>query len=206
MTATRLERQIGFILEMDKLKTIFRQSRLIGSERYENDAEHTWHLALMAIVLYEHAEPPQPDLRKVLGMLLVHDIVEIDAGDTFAYDEAGMVTKAEREKKAADRLFGLLPEDQRDELRGLWEEYEARETREAKFAAAIDHLQPMLLNFANEGRPWKEHGVTSERVAARNRPIGEGSSELWSYAQRLIAEAIERGYLPEKGDAGLEGK
>ncbi|PYI55947.1 DUF309 domain-containing protein [Paenibacillus flagellatus] len=193
--ASRLERQIAFILEIDKLKHVFRKSRLIRSERFENDAEHTWHLAVMAVLLAEHANEPELDLLKVLKMLLIHDLVEIDAGDTFAYDEKGLEGKYEREKAAADRLFGLLPDDQRDEFQALWEEFEARATAEAAFAAAVDRLQPMLFNYENEGQSWKEHGITSDRVLARNRQIGEGSETLWRYAERMIVEAEKRGFF-----------
>lgn len=194
---TRLERQIAFIIETDKLKHILRKARVLGADRYENDAEHTWHLALMALVLQEHANDPNLDLARVMKMLLIHDIVEIDAGDTFAYDEKGHEDKQEREQKAADRLFGLLPEEQRDEVMALWHEFEAHETPEAKFALALDRLHPMLLNFHNEGQSWRENGITSDRVLKRNAVIGEGSETLWSYAERMVRQAVERGYLPE---------
>jgi putative hydrolase of HD superfamily len=190
-----LEQQIEFILEMDKLKHIFRKSRLIRSERFENDAEHTWHLAVMAMLLAEHANEPDLNMLKVFKMLLIHDVVEIDAGDTFAYDDKGLEGKYEREQAAANRLFGLLPEDQRDECMRLWEEFEARGTGEAKFAAAVDRLQPLLLNVQNEGQSWKEHGITSDRVLERNRHIGEGSTALWQYAEALIGRAVEQGIL-----------
>jgi putative hydrolase of HD superfamily len=190
-----LEQQIEFILEMDKLKHIFRKSRLIRSERFENDAEHTWHLAVMAMLLAEHANEPDLNMLKVFKMLLIHDVVEIDAGDTFAYDDKGLEGKYERELAAANRLFGLLPEDQRDECMQLWEEFEARDTGEAKFAAAVDRLQPLLINVQNEGQSWKEHGITSDRVLERNRHIGEGSTALWQYAEALIGRAVEQGIL-----------
>lgn len=191
----RLEQQIRFILEIDKLKQIYRKSRIIGKERFENDAEHTWHLAMMAMILHEHANEPKPDLLKSLKMLLIHDLVEIDAGDTFAYDEKGLEGKYDREMAAAQRIFGILPDDQKQECIVLWEEFEARETSESRFASAVDRLQPMLLNFENEGQSWNEHGITSDRVLARNRQIGEGASELWSYAERLVAEAVEKGFI-----------
>ncbi|TMV51950.1 HD domain-containing protein [Paenibacillus mesophilus] len=192
---SRLEQQIEFILEIDKLKHVFRKSRLIRSERFENDAEHTWHLTVMAVLLSEHANAPDLSLPKVLKMLLIHDLVEIDAGDTFAYDVKGLEGKYEREQAAANRLFGLLPEDQRAEFMELWEEFEARETNEAKFAAAMDRLQPVLLNCENEGQSWKEHGITSEQVLERNRHIGDGSSALWQHARKLIGRAVEQGFL-----------
>lgn len=191
----RLESQIGFIIELDKLKSILRKARVLGTDRYENDAEHSWHLAIMAIVLAEHANVPGLDLSRVIKMLLVHDIVEIDAGDTFAYDEKGHEDKLEREQKAANRLFGLLPDDQRDELMALWHEFEAHETAEARFALALDRLHPMLLNFHNEGRSWRENAITHDRVLARNSVIEDGSQTLWAYAQRKVREAVERGYL-----------
>ncbi|TNJ63134.1 HD domain-containing protein [Paenibacillus hemerocallicola] len=180
---------------MDKLKHIFRKSRLIRSERFENDAEHTWHLAVMAMLLAEHANEPDLNMLKVFKMLLIHDVVEIDAGDTFAYDDKGLEGKYERELAAANRLFGILPEDQRDECMQLWEEFEARDTGEAKFAVAVDRLQPLLINVQNEGQSWKEHGITSDRVLERNRHIGEGSTALWQYAEALIGKAVEQGIL-----------
>jgi putative hydrolase of HD superfamily len=195
MNIDRLERQIAFIIELDKLKNILRKTKVLGTTRYENDAEHTWHLALMAIVLAEHANVPELDLARVVKMLLIHDIVEIDAGDTFAYDEKGHEDKQEREQKAADRLFGLLPEDQGGELMALWHEFEAHETAEARFALALDRLHPMLLNFHNNGQSWRENGITHDRVLARNRVIEDGSQALWDYAQRMVREAVERGYL-----------
>jgi putative hydrolase of HD superfamily len=195
VTTSRLESQIAFIIELDKLKTILRRTKVLGTDRYENDAEHTWHLALMAIILAEHANVPELDLLHAIKMLLVHDVVEIDAGDTFAYDDKGHEDKAEREQRAADRLFGLLPDDQRDAVMALWHEYEAHETAEARFALALDRLHPMLLNFHNKGQSWQEHGITHERVLARNSVIADGSEALWEYAQRMVQEAVRKGYL-----------
>ncbi len=196
-TSDRLEQQIRFILEIDKLKTVLRRSYLLNGSRYENSAEHSWHLAVMALVLAEHANEPV-DLCRVLKMLLVHDIVEIDAGDTYCYDEVANQDKAERERRAAERLFGLLPPDQRDELRALWEEFEARQTPEAKFAAALDRLMPLMHNFFTGGRSWQEHGVTLEQVLERNSPTAEGSATLWAFAKRLIDQAVEQGLLPSR--------
>lgn len=201
----RLRRQLDFIIEVDKLKHVLRRSRLIGSSRYENDAEHTWHLAMMAVLLTEHASDRGLDLLKVVKMLLIHDIVEIDAGDTFAYDEKGYEDKLEREERAAQRIFGLLPEDQRAELLALWKEFEERETSEAKYAAALDRLQPLLLNYRNEGQSWKENRITSDKVLKRNQTIEEGSAELWSYAKALIASAVDKGYLQPGPDGQPEG-
>lgn len=195
MDNSRLAQQIRFIREVDKLKEIFRQTVLINSRRAENDAEHSWHLCLMVLVLAEHANTPGLDVLKVLKMLLVHDIVEIDAGDTFAYDTARMADQHEREAKAADRLFGLLPADQALEFRALWDEFEARQTPESKFAAAVDRFQPMLLNCATEGAAWQRHGVTSDRVIARNRHIAEGAEAVWTYAAEMIREAVAKGHL-----------
>ncbi len=193
---TRLEQQIAFILEIDKLKSVLRRSYLLNENRHENSAEHSWHLSVMALVLAEHADA-EIDQGRVLKMLLVHDIVEIDAGDTFIYDTAGNDTKATREQEAAHRIFGLLPSDQSAELQELWQEFEARETPEAKFAAALDRLMPLLHNYHTEGRSWKEHGITKEQVLRLNRHIANGSETLWEYAEALIDDAAARGYLGE---------
>lgn len=200
----RLTAQIAFILEIDKLKTILRQNVPITEpHRRENDAEHSWHLAMMAMVLAEHADAPV-DVARVMKMLLIHDIVEIDAGDTFIYDDAAHHDKEEREQAAAARLFGLLPDDQAAELRRLWEEFEARETADARFATALDRLQPVLLNVATQGRKWRENGVTADKVLARNSSrIGEASTPLWDYARSLIEGAVRDGFLPPgPGKAG----
>lgn len=191
----RLARQIEFILEIDKLKQIIRRSYLINGERRENTAEHSWHLAMLALVLAEHANEPV-DLLRVLKMVLVHDIVEIDAGDTFLFDTAGGLDKAVREEKAADRLFGLLPADQASELRLLWEEFEARETAEAHFANAVDRLIPLLLNYQSGGRTWQENGVTSDRIEWIHGRIGAGSQSLAELSRRVIETAVAEGILP----------
>jgi putative hydrolase of HD superfamily len=195
-THARLAQQVRFIIEVDKLKDIFRQTLLTQSRRQENDAEHSWHLCLMTMVLAEHAATPSLDILRVLKMLLIHDIVEIDAGDTFAYDTARMADQHEREARAADRLFGLLPADQTAEFRALWDEFEARATPEARFAAAMDRFQPMLQNCFTEGAAWRQHGITSDRVIARNRHIADGSPAVWAYAAQLIADAVNAGHLP----------
>ena len=191
----RLARQIRFIVEVDKLKEIFRQTLVINSRRAENDAEHSWHLCLCVIVLAEHANQPALDVLRVLKMLILHDLVEIDAGDTFAYDTAAMAGQHEREAIAADRIFGLLPPDQAREFRALWDEFEAKTTTEAKFATAVDRFQPMLLNCRTEGAAWNRHGVTQDRVLARNRHIAEGCAELWRYAERMVQGAVDAGHL-----------
>ena len=192
----RLARQIEFIAECDKLKEIFRQTLNTQSRRAENDAEHSWHLCLCVIVLAEHANVPDLDVLHVLKMLIVHDLVEIDAGDTFAYDIAAMANQHEREVVAAERIFGLLPPDQGAAFRALWDEFEAKETAEAKFATAVDRFQPMLLNCRSQATAWNRHGVTHDRVVARNRHIASGSEELWRYAEAMLQEVVDAGHLP----------
>ncbi len=188
----RLARQIAFLLEIDKLKSILRQTYLVNEPRHENSAEHSWHLAMAALILAEHANEPVDSLR-VLKMLLVHDIVEIDAGDTYVY--AVQTEKAALEEAAAERVFGLLPEDQRSEVRGLWEEFEARETPDAKFAAGLDRIMPILHNYHTEGRSWRAHGITRSQVLARNGHTAAGSEVLWEYILTLIDDATAKGYL-----------
>jgi putative hydrolase of HD superfamily len=195
MTEYRLEQQIQFILEIDKLKTILRRTRILHEARHENSAEHSWHLAVMATVLSEHAEEPV-DVTRVVELVLVHDIVEIDAGDTFCYDTEAVVGQAEREQQAADRLFGLLPQDQQERLRQRWEEFEARETPEARFAHAIDRIMPLLHNYHNGGGSWRQHGVTREQVLQRMAPVRDGSERLWRMVERMIGEAVDKGMLP----------
>ena len=179
----RLAKQLQFILEIDKLKSVYRRTYLIDGERHENSAEHSWHLALLALVLAEHANEAL-DIPKVVKMVLIHDIVEIDAGDTYIYDAQG--DKAERERTAADRIFGLLPSDQEREFRGLWNEFESGATPEARFASALDRFVPQLHNYHTRGRSWKEHGITAQRVLARNVEISHGSVTLWEWTQTLI--------------------
>lgn len=191
----RLQQQIEFLMEIDKLKHVYRKSKPIGSDKYENDAEHSWHLAVMAIVLTEHANQPELDLLKTLRMLLIHDIVEIDAGDTFAYDEKGYEDKEERENQAAMRLFGILPEDQREIFYKLWQEFEARETPEARFANAVDRMHPMLLNIHNHGQSWKENGITAEQVLKKNIQVSEGAQPLGDAMSDMLHEAVRRGDL-----------
>jgi putative hydrolase of HD superfamily len=193
---TRLARQIAFLLEIDKLKSILRRSYLLNESRRENSAEHSWHLAMMALIVAEHANAPVDPLR-VLKMLIVHDVVEIDADDTYIYDTAGAADKAVREQAAAVRIFGLLPPDQERELRALWDEFETRQTPEARFAAALDRLMPLLHNAMTQGRSWREHGIVSSQVLELNRHIADGSEALWEYAQAVIAEAVAHGHLPE---------
>ncbi len=197
MDRARLARQIDFIVEIDKLKRILRQTWLMDQSRRENDAEHSWHLAVLAILLAEYSAEPELDLLRVVKMALVHDLVEIDAGDTFAYDSIGAQDKLQRERKAADRIFNLLPTDQAAEVRALWEEFEARQTPEARYAAGLDRLQPILHNYFTQGKAWLTHGITSEQVLARNAYMAEGAPALWEYVEELIADAIEKGYVAD---------
>ena len=194
MQDDRLKKQVEFILELDKLKTIFRQSYLIHAERRENSAEHSWHVAVMALLLAEYAEE-KVDLLRVLQMLLIHDIVEIDAGDTYCYDEANSLDKAAREKQAALRIFGLLPEEQGKELRVIWEEFEAGVSPEAKFANAVDRLMPLLHNYYTQGKSWQAHGITKDKVLARTVQIQEVSNSLWQWIDALLEDAVAKGYL-----------
>jgi putative hydrolase of HD superfamily len=193
--AERLEKQMDFIIEIDKVKQILRQTRVIAGDRYENDAEHSWHLAVMAILLAEYAEGASVDILKVLRMVLVHDLVEIDAGDTYCYDEEAARDKCEREIRAADRIFALLPDDQGRELRALWDEFEEAATPESRFANALDRLQPLLLNYHTNGQSWQKHGVTSDRVVKRAQPVADVIPGVWEYAARLIGDAVDKGIL-----------
>ena len=181
--SARFTEQIRFLVEMDKMKNIYRQTRVLHEDRAENDAEHAWHLAMLALVLSEYANEPV-DLKKVLATVLIHDIVEIDAGDTYAYDEVARQSQKERELAAADRIFGLLPEDVGGKMRAIWEEFEAWETPEAKFARALDNFQPLMLNNATDGISWVEHGVKLSQVLRRNGRANLGSEELWEYAYK----------------------
>ncbi|EOX3954451.1 HD domain-containing protein [Vibrio alginolyticus] len=191
----RLEKQLALVIELDKLKSILRRTRVKSAEgRLENSGEHSWHVALMAILMEEHANAPV-DICRVMKMLLIHDVVEIDAGDTFVYDTAASQEQAEKEIRAAERLFGMLPSDQEQELLALWHEFEAAQTDEAKYAKALDRLIPMLLNYHNNGQSWKEHGVSREQALTINKRIEFGSVTLWDKAKELIEEATEKGWL-----------
>lgn len=192
----RLLQQMAFLEEIDKLKTVLRQSLILDRSRRENSAEHSWHLAVMAVLLAEHADEPV-DVARVVKLLLIHDLVEIDAGDTFAYDTQGHTDKEERERASAARIFGLLPDDQAREVWELWEEYEASQTPEAKFALALDRLQPMVHNYRTEGASWKRHNVSSARVFDRAESITRGSKRLGEFARQTIADAVAKGYLKE---------
>jgi putative hydrolase of HD superfamily len=192
-TSHRLAQQLAFIAEIDKLKDILRRSLVGGSRRNENSAEHSWHLAMMAITLLEYSSEPEINRLHILQLLLVHDIVEIDAGDTFCYDVAGNASKAEREQKAADRIFNLLPPDQAAQLRQLWNEFEAGITKESRMAQGLDRLQPVLQNLRTGGISWRQHGVTKAQVLERNQRIAETMPEIWEVVRREIDVADKQG-------------
>ncbi len=192
----RLQQQMNFILEVDKLKKITRQTYLSDGSRKENDTEHSWHLALMCAFLAEHARE-KIDVLKTMKMVLIHDIVEIDAGDTYAYDTAGNTTKREREVKAAERIFHLLPPDQAEEMRNLWEEFEEGQTPEAKFALTLDKVQPVMLNDASGGKSWREHEVRLEQIMKRNERTPDGSEALWAFTKGIIDRNVKCGNIKE---------
>lgn len=192
--ADRLQQQLEFILEIDRLKTVRRRNQLADGSRRENSAEHSWHLALMAVLLVEHAAEPI-NLKQVVEMLLVHDLVEIDAGDTFAFDEAAKADQADRERAAAQRLFAMLPDDQASRLREAWEAFEAGSSPEARFAHAIDRAAPLLLNHASGGLSWREAGVTAEMATERQRPSETAAPALWQEILVRIESARQRGDL-----------
>ena len=191
---SKLAERIDFLLEIDKLKNVLRRSLITDGSRYENTAEHSWHLAMLALVLEPHADD-DVDVPRAIEILIVHDLVEIDAGDTYIYDDEARLLKEELEQAAAKRIFGLLPPDQGAHIAELWEEYEARETPTAQFAYAVDRLQPLLLNAASGGRSWQEHGIRHSQAAKVNGAIVEGSSELWRFAETVLAEAADRQVL-----------
>lgn len=190
----RLEKQMKFILELDKIKKIIRQTPLSDGSRKENDAEHSWHLAVMCLLLSEYANEPI-DIAKTIGMVLLHDVIEIDAGDTYAYDEAANETKREREVAAAQRIFSILPEDQVNIMRGLWDEFEEGITAESKFANTLDKIQPILLNDSSNGISWEEHKVRLSQILKRNEKTTDGSRELWNYALKIINKNVEEGHI-----------
>ena len=197
MDQERIEKQFSFIREIDREKLIGRQTYLSDGKRKENDAEHAWHMAVMTILLSEYANE-RIDVLKTVTMLLIHDIVEIDAGDTYAYDEEAKKTQKDRERKAAERVYGLLPFDQGERLKALWEEFEACETPEARFARCMDNLQPMMLNAATDGKAWVEHQVELSQILGRNRNTHAGSEELWEYARKnWIDPNVEKGRIRE---------
>ncbi len=191
----RFSKQIAFLLELDKMKNIYRQTLVLHEDRAENDAEHSFHLAIMACILAEHAKE-EINILHAIKMVLIHDVVEIDAGDTYCYDNVGYQDKAEREQKARDRIFAILPEDQKEEYIALWNEFEERKTPESKFANALDRIQPMLLNYQKGGISWKKHAIHAEQVEQRNLPITqEGSDSIYKLAQEIIKLAKQEGML-----------
>ncbi|MBD1565716.1 HD domain-containing protein [Vibrio sp. SA48] len=191
----RLGQQLELVMELDRLKSVLRRTRVRSADgRLENSAEHSWHVALMAVLMEEHSNQPV-DIAKVIKMLLLHDIVEIDAGDTFVYDVVASAEQEENELKAAQRLFALLPKEQGDELLAVWLEFEAAQSAEALFAKALDRIIPMLLNFHNQGQSWLEHGVTRQQALTVNRRIDDGSHALWQHAQQMIEQATLNGWL-----------
>ena len=194
MEKDRLHQQMEFLLEADKAKEVMRQTYISSGKRKENDAEHSWHLALMGMLLNEHANE-QIDILRVIKMVLIHDLVEIDAGDTYAYDIEGNDTKRRREVAAAERLFHLLPKDQEKDMWELWEEFEAGKSPEARFALALDKVQPVMLNHAAGGKSWREHGVALEQIIKRNELTPEGSRPLWDYAREMIDENVAKGNI-----------
>ncbi len=198
MDRNRMDRQFDFCREIDKEKFIKRQNYLSDGVHKENDAEHAWHMAVMAVLLSEYANE-KIDVLKTVTMLLIHDLVEIDAGDTYAYDEEAKKTQSRRERLAADRIFGLLPEDQEKRFLDLWEEFEEGETPEAKFAHTMDNIQPMMLNDATDGKSWEEHGVRLEQILRRNVRTAEGSQDIWDYAYRnFITPNLEKGKISDE--------
>jgi putative hydrolase of HD superfamily len=192
-----LQNQLHFLTEADKMKSVYRQTLLTDKSREETDAEHSWHFALMAMTLYPYAADKSVNLDRVLKMALVHDLVEVYAGDTFAYDAVGYEDKAERENAAADRLFGLLPAEQAQEYRSLWEEFDAMQTPDALYASAIDRLQPFINNVKTHGHTWVQHGVTADKIYKRMAPVREALPELWSFVENEIQSAIEKGYIKQ---------
>jgi putative hydrolase of HD superfamily len=199
MNAADLLKQIEFIKEIDKLKYIQRKTRLFNSDRHENDAEHSWHLAMMTLVLAQHSDHPI-DVLRVLQMVLIHDIVEIDAGDVFLYDTSKSHTNTEQELLAAKRIFGLLPEDQAKEFIAIWEEFEEGDTNEAKFARSMDRLEPLLQNTSNNGGTWAEFNVDYQKVYDKKKAIKAGSSTIWAYAESLINDSVAKGILRKEAD------
>lgn len=199
MKQERFEKQVAFILEADKEKNILRQTHLSGHGRRENDAEHAWHMAIMVYLLKEYANE-EIDVAKTMMMALIHDIVEIDAGDTYAYDSKGLETQKEREKQAAERIFGLLPDDQKEDLKSLFEEFETNETPEARFVHAMDNFQPLLLNNSNDGGDWKEHKVSKSQVMKRHQKTKLGSDEIGEYTESLIEENVKKGNIRNDDD------
>jgi putative hydrolase of HD superfamily len=195
MDRERFEKQLAFLKEIDKLKNVVRRTRLLDDSRYENDAEHGWHLAIMAIVLAEYANSQRLDVSKVVRMALIHDLVEIDAGDTFLYDHDLQRQKRANESRAAERIFGLLPSDQAKAFSDLWEEFEARKTPEARFAASLDRFEPIIQNALTHGHAWQRHGISREQAEATNKHIKDGSKDIWEYVRKIYDECERQGFF-----------
>ncbi|MGB5745502.1 MAG: HD domain-containing protein [Desulfobacterales bacterium] len=193
----RFKQQIEFILEVDKLKHVQRQTILMDKSRRENSAEHSWHIALTVMLLSEYARDTDIDFFRVMKILLVHDLIEIDAGDTYCYDDQGRKDQAAREKMAADRIFNILPQDQARTFRNLWDEFEERKTPESRFANALDRMQPFLHNYFTRGQTWQENDIKSAQVIARMKPVDDGAPLLWNYVSSLIEDAVKKGFLAE---------
>ena len=191
----RFEKQLQFLIEIDKMKSVFRQTILIDRSRREDDASHSWHFAVMAMLLFEHCKDQSDDINRVIKTALVHDLIEIYAGDTFAYDAAGNADKLQREQKSADKLFALLPKDQGEEIRALWGEFDAEQTPDAKYACAIDRLQPFINNIMTEGHTWKRHGVTTAQVYQRMEPIRTAMPDIWAFVTSSVGDFVKTGYL-----------
>lgn len=194
MDLDRLQKQLNFILEIDKEKEIYRQTHIKGYKRQENDAEHAWHMAIMIYLLREYANEDF-DIAKAMVMALIHDIVEIDAGDTYAYDTKNLATQSEREQKAADRIFGMLPDDQKEQMKALFYEFEEGKTPEAKFAKVMDNFQPLLLNDSNNGKDWRVHQIKKTQVINRQKKSQPGSNDIWEYTSKLIENNVKKGNL-----------
>jgi putative hydrolase of HD superfamily len=195
--SSRFKKQIEFILEVDKLKHVLRQTILMDRSRRENSAEHSWHIALLIPVLAEYSTETDIDMFQVMKILVIHDLVEIDAGDTYCYDNKGREDQAQREALAADRIFSLLPADQATEFRALWDEFEKRESPESRFANALDRVQPFLHNYFTNGQTWQENSINSRQVHERLRPVKDGAPDLWEYVNNLIGDAVKKGILAE---------
>ena len=195
--SARFKKQIEFILEVDKLKHVLRQTILMDRSRRENSAEHSWHIALLVPILAEYSTETDIDMFHVMKILVLHDLVEIDAGDTYCYDDKGREDQSQREEIAADRIFGLLPADQAMEFRALWDEFEKRETAESRFANALDRVQPFLHNYFTDGQTWQENNINSSQVHERMRPVKDGAPDLWDYVNTLIEDAVKKGILAE---------
>ena len=195
--SSRFKKQMEFILEVDKLKHVLRQTILMDRSRRENSAEHSWHIALLVPVLAEYAKETDIDMFHVMKILVIHDLVEIDAGDTYCYDDKGREDQTQREEIAADRIFGLLPADQATEFRALWDEFEKRETPESGFANALDRVQPFLHNYFTDGQTWQANNINSRQVHERMRPVKDGAPDLWDYVNTLIEDAVKKGILAD---------